>query len=181
MVVVSMRLSVVTRDALLCVAISIASVLAVGCDEGIDLGDDASLHSATLEVTNDVGALASLAFDVAYRGFACEFVFVDEVPDCDTLVDGAFAVFTRQSSQRIGVGLSSFTGFATPSMVASCRLRCATSPPLEDLAVTLREAVGIDGEPPSEAPTVEVTALSEEPTATTTTTDDAGTTSTFAD
>jgi hypothetical protein len=152
---------------------------AAGCDENGAPSGAAADFSATIEITNDVGSLGSLSVDLSFRAADGEIVADAGDPRCDLLAPDAFAVLTRRSSDRISIGVSSFTGIATPTPLARCHVRAGTRPRRRDLAVALREAIAPDGFPPAVAPVVAVTRVK---AVTTTTTAPAGvTTSTLFD
>ena len=156
--------------------LTLALVVAAGCDENGAPADTAADYSATLEITNDVGSLGSLSVDLRFRAPNGEIVADADEPRCELLAPDAFAVLTRRSSDRISIGVSSFTGIATPTPLARCHLRSGTRPRRRDLAVSVREAIAPDGFPPAVAPVVTVTGVQR--VAVTTTTAPAGATST---
>ena len=165
------------------VAVLIAAFLAVsGCDENLSPLVAPLTYSATIEVTNDAGVLGSLAVDVAYRGLDGEFLFDGETPRCEILVSGGFGVLGRRSRDRVSIAVSAFTGIATPTPLVRCRLRAGTAAALDEFSVSVREALDAEGEPPAVAPAIEVTELTEESSpSTTTTAENATSTSTIAD
>jgi hypothetical protein len=163
--------------------VAVAGLLGVsGCDENPSPLGPPATYSATIEVTNDAGLLGSVAIDVAYRGFDGEFLFDGDAPRCEILVSGAFGVLGRRSADRVTVAVSAFGGIATPTPLVRCRLLVGSAATREQFAVTLRDAVDAEGEPPAVAPVIEVTEVSEESgSSTTTTAENAISTSTISD
>jgi hypothetical protein len=151
-----------------------------GCDENPAPFGEPATYSATIEVTNDVGLLGSVAVDVAYRGFDGEFLFDGDAPRCEILVSGAFGVLGRRSADTVSVAVSAFGGIPTPTPLVRCRLRVGSAAMPEEFSVALRDALDTDGEPPTVAPVIEVTEVSEE-SGSTTTGENATSTSTIAD
>ena len=148
------------------------------CDDDFVHGEAADF-AATIAVTNDVGVLGSIAFDVRYVGASGEFVVDDDGVSCEIVAPDAFAVVTPRSSERVSVGISSFTGIASPGSLVRCRIRCVT--PLEpgDIAIALTEALDMAGDPTLVAPALEVAAISDVGTTTTTRPDGSGSTTTL--
>jgi hypothetical protein len=164
-------------------ALFVAGVLPVsGCDENPSPFGAPATYSATIEVTNDTGLLGSVAVDVAYRGFDGEFLFDDDAPRCEILVSGAFGVLGRRSADAVSIAVSAFGGMATPTPLVRCRLRVGSAATRDQFSITLRDALDTEGNPPTVAPVIEVTEVTEESgSSTTTTADHATSTSTIAD
>jgi hypothetical protein len=160
----------------------LASLLVIsGCDENPSPLGALLSYSATIEVTNDAGVLGSLAVDVSYLGLDGEFLFDGEAPRCEILVSGAFGVLGRRSRDRVSLAVSAFTGIATPTPLVRCRLRAGPAASRDEFSVALREVLDIEGQAPAVAPVVEVTELNEEQSpSTTTTAENATSTSTIA-
>lgn len=156
-----------------------------GCDENPSPLGAPITYSATIEVTNAAGVLGSLAVDVSYRGLDGAFLFDGETPRCEILVSGAFGVLARRSRDRVNIAISAFTGIPTPTPLVRCRLRTGPAAARDEFSISVREALDIEGEPPAIAPVIEVTELTElteEPSpSTTTTAENAASTSTIAD
>jgi hypothetical protein len=161
-------------------AFSVVVSTTAGCDEDGSPNTSAD-YSATLAITNDVGVLGSLAVDLRFRGSNGEIVSDDGAPRCELVIPDAFVVLTRRSSDRVSIGISSFTGITTPTSLVRCRVRAAKRPKRRELAADLREAVATDGFPPVEQPLIAVTGIRGAPAATTTTSPAAATTSTLSD
>lgn len=144
-------------------------LLASGCGDGSSAPvGGTSVYTATIEVTNDVGLLGSIALDLRYVGIDGEFPLDTPEGHCEILAPGAFAVITRRSNARVSVGLASFSGIATPGPLLRCQLHCGDPLDADDLAVHLREALDLSGAAPSILPLVQVTDVAA-PSLTTTT------------
>lgn len=161
-------------------AAGVLVVGAAGCDDDSLPIPEQTEFTASVEVTNDVGLLGSIALDLRYHGSIGGFVSEGEDVRCDITAPGAFGVVTRRASDRVSVGISSFAGIETPGPLVRCRVRSVGTLSAADLAVRVREAIDPTGFPPADAPAVEVTDVVEAGTTTTTSVGHAASTTTLA-
>jgi len=151
-----------------------------GCDDDFVRGDGGDF-AATIEITNNVGLLGSIALELRFVGPSGEFVSDDDGVSCDVIAGDAFAVVTPRSSDRVDVGVSSFTGIATPGPLLRCQVRSVTPVTASDLTIEVTEALDTAGDPPAELPTLAVTDVSDVATASTIAREAAGSTTTLED
>jgi hypothetical protein len=161
------------------VLLGVLVVAASGCDDDFVHGGDPGEFDATIAVTNDVGVLGSISFELRYVGVSGEFVEEDDGVRCDIVAPGAFAVVTPRSAERVSIGLSSFTGIVSPGSLVRCRVRCATPLDASDFAIALTEALDGAGSPTPETPALEVTDIAEVGASTTTSIDGRASTTTL--
>ena len=126
-------------------------------------------YNLTIGVTNEVGAIASLAAEIVYDDVTGEFGSSDGSP-CQITTPGAFGVVTQNGDRGVRIAVASFLGFDTPSSLATCRFEAWETVQKTEFRVELIEVLAPDGEPPGRAPSIEVTEIALRPTATTTTT-----------
>lgn len=159
------------RAALL--ALGAAVIAAAGCD-----GDDSSapggglpgVYALTVGVTSESGTLSTIAIDLEPASADGDFVTDGGRPECEILTPGAFGVWSVLDVDRIRIGVASFSGFDTPVELARCKFAAEDGVSPSDFSAELVEASAPDGEAPTPAPVVELTAVTaEEPAATTTT------------
>lgn len=167
------------RAALL--ALGAAVIATAGCD-----GDDASapggvtpgVYALTIGVTSESGTLSTIAIDLEPASVDGNFVTDGGRPDCEILTPGAFGVWSVLDVDRIRIGVASFSGFDTPVELARCRFDARERIGPSDFSAELVDASAPDGDPPSQPPVVELTAVTAEETPTSTTTDTAISTTT---
>ena len=170
-----MRAAFETRIGTTLAMLAMSSAMGIvvgGCDsDTVGAGNGGrGVYAVTIGITNDSESIASIAIDLRHSHPDGDFVTVDGKPDCEILAPGAFGVISVLDPDRLRIGVASFVGFGTPAALAHCRFTAPTAVAANDFSATVVDAVAADGEPPSPAPEVAVTAVSVfEPGASTTT------------
>ncbi|HET9061804.1 MAG TPA: hypothetical protein VFO62_00815, partial [Candidatus Binatia bacterium] len=154
------------------IALGAAVIATAGCDS-----DDSSapgstvpgVYSLTVGVTSESGTLSTIAIDLGPASVDGNFVTDGGRPDCEILTPGAFGVWSVLDIDRIRIGVASFSGFDTPVELARCKFDARERVAPSDFSAELVDASAPDGDPPSPAPVVELTAVTAEETPTSTT------------
>ena len=152
-------------------ALVVGMISAAGCNgDSVPAEADGGVYALTIGVTNESGTLSTIAIDVAPASADGQFVTEGGWPDCEILAPGAFGVLSVLGPDQIRVNVASFAGFDTPVDLARCRFDASAEVAPDDFSAEVVEASTPDGEPPTEAPVVELTSVAAvEPGATTTT------------
>jgi hypothetical protein len=139
---------------------------AAGCDSDENDPPDvaAVAYAVTVGVTNDVGLLGAIQFDIAYGGDSGGFAGAAGSARCFSEVAAALSSFNDKGSGVLSGALIDLDGIPTPGPIATCTFRSRDSVRPTDFSVTV-----VDASPPAtdmplpEFPVMAVTALERAP------------------
>ena len=155
------------------IALGAAVIATAGCDSDDSTapgGTAPGVYALTVGVTSESGTLSTIAIDLGPASVDGNFVTDGGRPDCEILTPGAFGVWSVLDIDRSPyLGVASFSGFDTPVELARCKFDARERVAPSDFSAELVDASAPDGDPPSPAPVVELTAVTAEETPTSTT------------
>jgi len=130
-----------------------------GCGDGSDAGvDNATLsYEITIRVTDDVGTLGALQFEVVYTGDSGGWAGFGDTVACEALTEGLAAA--NHFRGKLKIGLVSLQGIPTPGDVVKCIFRTHDTLDADDFEVEVTDASTLETDPLPAPPRMAVTGV----------------------
>ncbi|RMF25479.1 MAG: hypothetical protein D6760_00880 [Deltaproteobacteria bacterium] len=125
-------------------------------NEETDLDRSASAYQVTFGVTEQVGPLGALQFDVEFLGSSGGWRGAGGNVDCSTEVPGAIAAFNDTGAGGLHAGIIVQAGIETPTPVATCVFKSRQAVTADLFRVRVTDAADAAVNPIDPVPPVEV-------------------------
>ena len=110
-----------------------------------------------LGVTNNVGRLGALQFDVRFLGDTGGWVGAAGWVRCETTVEAALATFNDKGQGVLSGAMIDLNGLPTPGNMARCTFRAGEEMSPNSFEVDVVDSATTEGVPPATAPSMAVT------------------------